>query len=65
MSARDVIRQIEALSPEEQREVKEYFLLQEEGATYQPVRRMALEDACIASERVFAEHSELFRKLAQ
>ena len=64
MSARDVIRQIEALSPEEQREVKEY-LLREEGASYQSVRRMELKDAALASERVFTEHSELFRKLAQ
>lgn len=64
MSARDVIRQIEALSPDEQREVREYFL-KEEGETYKPIRRMGAAEASKLAERMFSEHSELFRKLAQ
>jgi hypothetical protein len=64
MSARDVIRQIEALPPEEQREVKEYFVRKEAEET-PVVRRMDATEAAAVAERVFSEHAELFRKLAQ
>lgn len=61
MSARDIIREIEALPPEERQVVRDYLLRSE------PEQAVQMEEAvaAAAADRVFAEHAELFRKLAQ
>lgn len=63
MSAGDIIREIEALPPEERRIIRDY-LLQSESKQDQ-VRRMDVAKAEAIAERVFTEHAELFKKLAQ
>ena len=64
MSAREVIRLIEALPPDERSEVFD-FVKNFEAASPHTVRYMDQEKADAVSARVFEEHSELFRKLAQ
>lgn len=63
MSARDIIREIEALPPEERRIVRDYLLQAE--SQQDDIRRMDVAKADAIAERVFSEHSELFKKLAQ
>ncbi|RBP37397.1 hypothetical protein DES53_114135 [Roseimicrobium gellanilyticum] len=63
MSARDIIREIEALPPEERRIVRDYLLQAEDNQ--EDVRRMERSKAEAIAERVFADHAELFKKLAQ
>jgi uncharacterized protein (UPF0262 family) len=63
MSARDIIREIEALPPEERRIVRDYLLQSE--SEQDEIRRMDVAKAEAIAERVFAEHAELFKKLAQ
>lgn len=63
MSARDIIREIEALPPEERRIVRDYLLQAE--SKQDEIRRMDVAKADAIAERVFAEHAELFKKLAQ
>lgn len=64
MSARDIIREIEALAPEERRVVRDY-LLGAETEKPREIRRMDDSTADAAAARIFTEHAELFRKLAQ
>jgi hypothetical protein len=64
MSARDIICQIEALPPEEQREVRDY-LARKEIEQSPVLRGIDTATATAVSERVFAEHANLLRKLAQ
>lgn len=64
MSAREVIRQIEALPLEEQREVFEFLKKSQESAEPN-VRRASVEQVKGVANRVFTVNDELFRKLAQ
>ncbi len=64
MSARDIIRQIEALPLNEQREVFE-FVKQAEHSTAGAVRYASVEQVKDVARRVFTVNDELFRKLAQ
>ena len=64
MSARDVIRQIEALSPEEQREVIAYLetKLAERAKESQGGKRMNFTDA---KKHVFTTYRDVLEKLAK
>jgi hypothetical protein len=64
MSARDIIRQIEALPPEEQREVFD-FVKKAESSAAGAVRYASVEQVKQVAERVFSTNDDLFRKLAQ
>lgn len=63
MSARDIIREIEALGPDERRIVRDYLLQSEHEEPH--IRRVDEAIANEAADRVFRDHAELFRKLAQ
>ena len=65
MSAAEVIELIKKLPPEEQAEV---FTFAEQAKSEQAprtIRYLAVADADRISERIFEEHKELFRRLAQ
>ena len=67
MTVRQIIREIEALPAEEQREV--LLHLKEKGAEYgsatAPVRYLDHEEALRVADRIFTERAELFQKLAK
>lgn len=66
MSAREVIRLIEALPEHERREVVEFVKHGEPAKqSTSAVRRIDIATMKAVAERVFTEHAELFRKLAQ
>jgi len=67
MTARQIIHEIETLPAAEQREVLNH--LQEKspgyGSAAPTIRYASKEDVKRASERIFDEYADLFRKLAQ
>lgn len=67
MTARQIIQEIQALPPEEQREV--LLHLKEKSAEYSrsapAIRYVSKEEAKLVSEGIFDEYADLFRKLAQ
>ena len=70
MTSAEIIEQIEALSPEEQREVSRFLReLARTDATSsagRPAVRYATdEQARVAGEEILEKHAELFRKLAE
>ena len=71
MTARQIIQEIEALPPEEQREVLSSLQdrLKDEAATYgaakPTIRYLDHEAARPMIKEILTEHSELFRKLSQ
>ena len=66
MSAREIIEQIKALPPEEQREVARFVKDSGlEAETTSTTRFVDPERARRLSAEIFAENAELFRKLAQ
>ncbi len=63
MSARDVIRQIEALPPEEQREVFDYVDAKKtEAAATKAGKPMSFQDA---KKHVFTTYRDVLEKLAK
>ena len=66
MSASEVIEQIKILPAEERRKVIEFLIEGEDSQQAMPDGRYA-DDATFraAKQRVFAEHRELLRRLAQ
>jgi hypothetical protein len=64
MTVREVIDEIEALPPAQQRQV---FLHLQEGASNSSsqIKYIDYEEARPVIEKILTEHSELFRKLAQ
>ena len=63
MTARQIIREIETLSPEEKSEIKA-FLSDQEQAT--GAVQFADQDKAMAiADKIFTERAELFQKLAQ
>jgi hypothetical protein len=63
MTARQIIQEIETLSPEEQLEIKAFLLQGEQGAG---VIQYADGDKAMAiADKIFIERAELFQKLAQ
>ena len=68
MTVRQIIHEIETLPAEEQREV--LLHLKEKSADYSgsaapAIKYVSKEEAKRASERIFDEYADLFRKLAQ
>jgi hypothetical protein len=68
MTARQIIQEIETLSPAARQEVLLHF--KENSAEYSAsaapaIRYASKEEAKRVSERIFDEYSDLFRKLAQ
>jgi hypothetical protein len=64
MSAREIIREIEALPPEERREVFDFVKTAESAAAVK-VRYASVEQVKDVASRVFTVNDELFRKLAK
>jgi hypothetical protein len=63
MTARQIIHEIETLSPEEKLEIKAFLLHGESGAG---VIQYADRDKAMAiADKIFTERAELFQKLAQ
>ena len=62
MSARDVIQQIEALPPEEQREVMAYVDAKKSEMAAKSGERMNFKDA---KEHVFTTYRDVLEKLAK
>jgi hypothetical protein len=65
MSAAEIIEMIEKLSPAEKAEVIAYARTLEFPPSEKTVRYLPQAEAERIAERVFKDHSELFRKLAQ
>ena len=65
MSAGDIIRQIEILPADEQREVMQFVKELESRSASASVRRMDPVKAAAVADHVFEVNEELFRKLAQ
>ena len=63
MTVRQIIQEIEALPSQEQREIKEFFLHQEQGAG--AVKYADGDKAMAVADKIFTERAELFQKLAQ
>jgi hypothetical protein len=65
MSAAEIIELIEKLPPEEKAEVFAFLEKKKADRTEPGVRHLPQADAERFAERIFKDHSELFRKLAQ
>jgi len=67
MSAAEIIEQIKALSPDEQRQVSEFIrgMDHDDEGRQSDIRYAEKPTFESAVERVFEKHDELFRKLAQ
>lgn len=64
MSAQEIIEQIKALPPKDKAEVLEFTRTLQESGT-DGVRYVDKETLQKVAKKVFDEHEELFRKLAQ
>lgn len=65
MSAAEIIEQIKALPPQDRRVVLEFARNAEPIASAPSVHFASDEAARAASDRVFAKHKELFKRLAE
>jgi hypothetical protein len=63
MTARQIIEEIETLSPEEQLEIKSFLLQGDKGAGV--VKYADGDKAMAIADKIFTERAELFQKLAQ
>lgn len=65
MSAAEIIDMIKKLPPEERAEVIAFARSADDAASAAPVRYVSIEDVERLAPKIFADHRELFRKLAQ
>jgi hypothetical protein len=63
MTSRQIIEEIEKLSPAERLEVQSYFSKDANAATN--IQYADQEKALAIADRIFAERGELFKKLAE
>jgi hypothetical protein len=63
MTVRQIIQEIQTLPPQEQGEIKAFFLSQDE--TTGAVKYADREKALAAADKIFTDRAELFQKLAQ
>lgn len=63
MTARQIIQEIEMLTPEERLEVQSYFL--KDASSASGVRYADQDKALAVADKIFTERAELFKKLAE
>jgi hypothetical protein len=63
MTVRQIMQEIETLSPAEQIEIKALLLQEEQGPGV--IRYVDQDKALAVADKIFAERAELFQKLAQ